>query len=90
MTDHTTMPKISRLEVVATGSRRRWTPEAKQRIIEESLVVPQSVSATARRHGMSASQLFTWRRLVRDGGGKLIEYVVSLLDPRHFALHLEF
>lgn len=30
------------------------------------------------------------RRLVRDGDGNIIEYVVSLLDPRHFALHLEF
>jgi GntR family transcriptional regulator len=30
------------------------------------------------------------RRLVRDAEGRVIEYVVSLLDPRHFALHLEF
>lgn len=30
------------------------------------------------------------RRLVRDREGKPIEFVVSLLDPRHFALHLEF
>lgn len=30
------------------------------------------------------------RRLVRDAEGNVIEYVVSLLDPRHFALHLEF
>lgn len=30
------------------------------------------------------------RRLVRDGEGRIVEYVVSLLDPRHFALHLEF
>lgn len=30
------------------------------------------------------------RRLVRDAEGKVIEYVVSLLDPHHFALHLEF
>ena len=30
------------------------------------------------------------RRLVRDAEGKVIEYVVSLLDPRHFALHLDF
>lgn len=30
------------------------------------------------------------RRLVRDAEGRLLEYVVSLLDPRHFALHLEF
>jgi len=30
------------------------------------------------------------RRLVRAADGRVIEYVVSLLDPRHFALHLEF
>jgi GntR family transcriptional regulator len=30
------------------------------------------------------------RRLVRDREKRIIEYVVSLLDPRHFALHLEF
>jgi GntR family transcriptional regulator len=30
------------------------------------------------------------RRLVRDADGAIIEYVVSLLDPRHFALHLAF
>jgi GntR family transcriptional regulator len=30
------------------------------------------------------------RRLVRGAGGEVIEYVVSLLDPRHFALHLAF
>lgn len=30
------------------------------------------------------------RRLVRGGGGQVIEHVVSLLHPRHFALHLAF
>ncbi len=30
------------------------------------------------------------RRLVRGAGNDVIEYVVSLLDPRHFALHLAF
>lgn len=30
------------------------------------------------------------RRLVRDAEGQVIEYVVSLLDPRHFALYLAF
>ena len=30
------------------------------------------------------------RRIVRDGEGRVIEYVVSLLDPGHFALHLEY
>jgi transposase len=67
MSGHTTIPKISRLEVVETGSRRRWTPEEKLRIIAESIAVPRNVSATARRYGLSNGQLFTWRRLARAG-----------------------
>jgi transposase len=67
MTEHTPVSKISRLEVIETGSRRRWTPEEKQRIVAESFGAPRIVSATARRHGLSTSQLFTWRRLAREG-----------------------
>ena len=61
------MPKVSRLEVISTGARRRWTIEEKQRIVAESFAVPRNVSATARRHGLSASQLFYWRQLARAG-----------------------
>ena len=67
MTGHTPIPKLSRLEVIETGARRRWTPEEKQRIVAESFGAPRIVSATARRHGLSNSQLFTWRRLAREG-----------------------
>lgn len=67
MTDHTTMPKVSRIEVIATGSRRRWSSEAKQGIVAEALSAPRNVSATARRHAMSPGQLFTWCRLAREG-----------------------
>ena len=67
MPSHTPMPKISRLEVIATGARRRWTLEEKQRIVAESFSAPRIVSATARRHGLSTSQLFNWRRLARSG-----------------------
>src|SRR5579859_6351044 len=67
MTDHMPMPKVSRLEVVSTGARRRWTLEEKQRIVTESYGGPRLVSVTARRNGLSTSQLFTWRRLARDG-----------------------
>ncbi|WP_247276984.1 MULTISPECIES: transposase [unclassified Bradyrhizobium] len=67
MTDHMPMPKVSRLEVVSTGARRRWTLEEKQRIVTESYGGPRLVSMTARRNGLSTSQLFTWRRLARDG-----------------------
>lgn len=67
MTDHTTMPRVSRLEVIATGARRRWTAEEKRRIVAESYRFPRQVSATARRHGLSTGLLFTWRRLAREG-----------------------
>jgi transposase len=71
MTDHTPISQVSRLEVISTGARRRWTLAEKQRIVAESYSAPQVVSATARRNGLSASQLFTWRRLAR--AGRLIE-----------------
>jgi transposase len=61
------MPKVSRLEVIQTGARRRWTLEEKQRIVAESNSEPRAVSATARRHGLSPSHLFWWRRLAREG-----------------------
>ena len=65
------MPKVSRLEVISTGARRRWTLEEKQRIVAESYGGLRLASATARRNGLSASQLFTWRRLAREG--RLVE-----------------
>lgn len=68
MTGDTTMPKVSRLEVIAAGSRRRWSTEEKQRIVAEALSAPRNISATARRHALSPAQLFTWCRLARAGG----------------------
>ena len=67
MTDHMPMPKVSRLDVVSTGARRRWTLEEKQRIVSESYGGSRLVSVTARRNGLSTSQLFTWRRLACEG-----------------------
>ncbi len=61
------MSSVSRLEVIATGSRRRGTLDEKHRIVAESYRAPRIVSATARRHGLTPSQLFTWRRLESEG-----------------------
>jgi transposase len=61
------MSKVSRLEVIETGARRRWTLEEKLRIVAESERGARQVSATARRYGLLPSHLFTWRRLARDG-----------------------
>ena len=59
--------KVRRLEVVESGRRRRWSAEAKLRIVEESLRGSDSASAVARRHGISPGHLFAWRKMYRDG-----------------------
>src|SRR5688572_13692111 len=52
-----------RLEVITgVGRRRRWSEEDKARIVAESLGPATTSSAVARRHGLHASQLFTWRQ----------------------------
>jgi transposase len=53
---------LSRLDVVETGRRRRWSEGEKERIMLESMAGPRQISATARRHGIARSQLLVWRR----------------------------
>lgn len=48
--------------------RRRWSAEAKARILEEALAPRANVSAVARAHGVSPQQVFAWRRkAIRSG-----------------------
>ena len=67
MDDLTDARHISRLEIVDTGRRRRWSAVEKLRIVEESISAPRLASATARRHGISNQLLFAWRKAYRDG-----------------------
>jgi transposase len=54
---------LRRLEVLTgVGRRQRWSDEDKARIVAESLDPATTSSAVARRHGLHASQLFTWRQ----------------------------
>jgi transposase len=68
ITDIMTMTEpVRRIEVfTGSGRRRAWSVDDKARIVAESLACGQSVSETARRHGLSTSQLFAWRRQVRE------------------------
>jgi transposase len=76
---------VSRLEIVDTGRRRRFTDEAKLRIVEESFSGGgRQVSATAAKHGVSRSQVYRWRQLLREGrlGGVRVEgFVPALIAP---------
>lgn len=47
-------------KVFVADIRRRWSPEQKQAIIEESKTNP--VSRVAKKHGLSTTLLFRWRK----------------------------
>ena len=58
---------VRRLEIfTGSGRRRDWSPEEKDRIVAESHEGSGTVSAVARRHGLTPQQLFTWRREARQ------------------------
>ena len=58
---------VQRFEVfTGAGKRRDWPPEVKAAIVAESYAGLETVCTVARRHGLSPSQLFTWRRQVRQ------------------------
>ena len=50
-----------------TAPRRLRTAEEKLRIVRETLVAGASVAEVARRHGVNANLLFSWRRLHEQG-----------------------
>jgi transposase len=57
-----------RLDVSPRRSHRRWSQEAKARLIDASLAPGANVSAIAREAGIAPSQLFGWRRkALKDG-----------------------
>ena len=58
---------ISRLEIVERGGRRRFSDEAKLRIVEESYLGRRMGSATARKYAITRSQLNDWRDAARAG-----------------------
>ena len=75
---------VTRLEVVDTGRRRRWSDHEKRRIVEESLSGPRQASATARRHGISNQLLFAWRKAYREGrfgNGSPPAFVPAMIMP---------
>ena len=77
--------QVTRLEIVDTGRRRRWSEEEKLRIVEESYSAPRQASATARRHGISNPLLFAWRKAHREGrlgeGDGVCGFVPAMIVP---------
>ena len=66
MTMSSAMP--TRVEVVTSVQRRRrWTPEQKLEIVKQTNEPGSSVSMVARQFGISAAQLFQWRKAYLQG-----------------------
>ncbi len=58
----------SRVEVVTSVQRRRrWSPEQKLEIVKQTNEPGNSVSTVARQFGISAGQLFQWRKAYLQG-----------------------
>ena len=59
---------FSKVEVITGVARRRRFPiELKLALVAETMLPGMSVSYVARRHGLSPSLLFRWRRLMSEG-----------------------
>jgi transposase len=76
---------VQRLEVfTGSGRRRSWTAEQKARIVAESYETGDPVSRVARRHGLTAQQLFGWRRAARlateEASAKGLAFALVVVD----------
>jgi transposase len=78
--------EFSRVEVISgVARRRRFTAEQKLAIVTETMQPGMSISYVARRHGLSPSLVFRWRRLMTDGGREAVradDDVVPASDAR--------
>lgn len=91
--DDADIRSVQRFEVfTGAGKRREWPPEVKCEIVAQSYSGTETVSGVARRHGLAPSQLFTWRRQLRQGlesGGQTLpsardgspEFVRAVIAP---------
>src|SRR5271169_5050767 len=70
MVDHIvdSSERRGRIDIRAgVGRRRRWSDEAKGRVVAESYEPGAVVSEVARRHDITPQHLFAWRKAARAG-----------------------
>lgn len=74
MPSNTPMPNTAdRVEVFAgVQRRRRYSLDQKLTVLAEAAQPGMSISYVARRHGISPSLLFGWRRRMTEGGKEAV------------------
>lgn len=55
---------MSRVEVITSVERRRWTAQQKRDIVKEAEQPGNSISSVARKYDIHPNQLFKWRRFI--------------------------
>lgn len=75
------------LEVVTVSEerRRRWSVQKKAALVNRTYEPGMSVSLVARKHGISASQLFNWRKLEREGALVAVQSGESVVPASELA-----
>jgi len=64
---------VDRVEVFSQiQRRRRWSVDQKLAILAEAAQPGMSISYVARRHGISSSLVFGWRRRMTEGGKEAV------------------
>ena len=79
---------FSKVEVITgVARRRRFSTDLKLAVIAETMQPGMSISYVARRHGLSPSLVFRWRRLMSEGGREAVradDEVVPAAELRYF------
>src|SRR3546814_11452940 len=74
----------SRMDVIPAGpTRRRWSAEAKARIIASSFEPGANIAEIARTHGLLPQQLYAWRHDSIPGkrlAGKKLSFVPAVIE----------
>lgn len=60
-------PEAEILEPPRPGRRRHYPPEQKRAWLEEAAQPGNSISAVARKYGLSPNLMFTWKRTMEAG-----------------------
>src|SRR5216110_3150986 len=71
---HTPMSDtFSKVEVITgVARRRRFSTDLKLAVVAETMQPGMSISYVARRHGLSPSLVFRWRRLMSEGSRQAV------------------